>query len=159
MTYEELSTVITQVESVLNSRPLTPLSSDPNDLEVLTPGHFLLQEPPSCIAEPLLPETRSLRNRWQMVQLIVQSFWKRWYIEYMGTLQSRYKWNKQTPTLTEGTLVLIKDPNLPPLRWKLGRIVRTFPGKDNIVRVAEVKTASGSFVRPASKLCPLPLLD
>lgn len=157
LTFEELYTFVVQVEAILNSRPLTPISSDPNDLQALTPGHFLLQEAPSAIVEPHPPTlTISHHKRWKLIQQMVSSFWARWHLEYLGTLQSRYKWNKKNQDLIVGSLVLIREPHIAPLRWRLGRVIRTFPGADNIVRVAEVKTSNGILVRPAAKLCPLP---
>ena len=42
LTYEELSTTLISIEACLNSRPLYALTDDPDDLEVLTPGHFLI---------------------------------------------------------------------------------------------------------------------
>lgn len=56
-------------------------------------------------------------------------------------------------------MVLLKDDNLPPLRWKLGRVVETFveifAGDNGIVRVATVQTEGGRFRRAIQKLCPL----
>lgn len=43
-TFEEITTMLAEIESVLNSRPLCPISDDPNDLSILTPGHFLIGE-------------------------------------------------------------------------------------------------------------------
>jgi hypothetical protein len=78
LTYEELSTTIIQIEASLNSRPLTPLSTDPSDLSVLTPGHFLIGGPLTAHPEPDLssiPEGRL--DRWQLVQRLQQQFWGR----------------------------------------------------------------------------------
>lgn len=158
LTYEEFNTVIVQVEATLNSRPLMPISSDPNDLQALTPGHFLLLETPSSLPEPAPPANVGLHARWTLIQQIVRSFWNRWSREYLCTLQQRTKWTKLGPNTAEGSLVLIREQNLPPLQWRLGRIIRVFPGPDGVVRVAEVRTSSGVITRAMVKLCPLPLL-
>ena len=84
-----------------------------------------------------------------------QSFWKIWSDEYLHHLQQRNKWNVKRPNLNIGDLVAIKEENLPPLRWKIGRIKLTHPGKDNLVRVVTVQTASGDLQRPISKIVPL----
>lgn len=77
----------------------------------------------------------------------------------MQTLQQRSKWRTQQPNLEQGELVLIKNDLLPPTKWSLGRILQCHPGKDNLVRVATVKTASSQFVRPIAKLVRLPLRE
>lgn len=157
---DELQTLACRVEMALNSRPITQMSPDPSDLLPLTPGHFLVMRPLVAPPEPLYAEEEIPRlRRWQHVYAIFQSFWRRWQLEYLNTLQSRAKWTKDTPSLTVGTLVIIKEDNAPPLAWRMGRIVEVFPGKDQRVRVAKVRTATGEFLRPVHKLFPLPLRD
>lgn len=75
VSFEELSTVITQVEAILNSRPLCALSSDPNDLEALTPGHFLIGTALFALPETSVTDIPS--NRYQLLMQFQQSFWKR----------------------------------------------------------------------------------
>ncbi|GFX37155.1 DUF5641 domain-containing protein [Trichonephila clavipes] len=88
--YEELLTLITQIEAILNSRPLTPLSSDVDDLEVLTPAHFLIGRPITAIVEPSLLQCESNRlNVWQRITKSVQTIWKRWSLSYLNSLQQR----------------------------------------------------------------------
>nr|XP_012235935.1 PREDICTED: uncharacterized protein LOC105680081 [Linepithema humile] len=160
LTYEEYNTLLVEIEAVLNSRPLTPLSSNSNDLLALTPTHFLIG---NSLSEPVqnnfvdVPENRL--SRWQHLQKIRQHFWKRWHREYLQTLQTRSKWFSGQKSVEPGDMVLMKDDNLPPLNWKLGRVTETFPGDDGIVRVATVKTSVGAFKRPIKKLCPLPISD
>ncbi|XP_031328450.1 uncharacterized protein LOC116159581 [Photinus pyralis] len=159
LTYEELYTFLTQVEALLNSRPLCAISQDPNDLQALTPSHFLNLEPlNSVIPDPDLSHIKLNRlNRWQLLQRMHHDFWKRWHLEYLHTLQQRSKWYNKTTNIRENALVLIKDEQKTPLFWPLGRIIEVHPGTDGVVRVATVKTSHGIYKRPVVKLCPLPI--
>ncbi|XP_036320220.1 uncharacterized protein LOC118734620 [Rhagoletis pomonella] len=122
LTFEELSTVAVEIEAILNSRPLSQLSSDPNDFEVLTAGHFLVGS----------LEDRNISNldRYDMITAIKQRFWPRWSADYVNELRARVKWTTPAPNLTEDTLVIIHDDNLPPQRWKLGQVESTALGRD-----------------------------
>ncbi|GBM43963.1 hypothetical protein AVEN_197281-1, partial [Araneus ventricosus] len=90
--YEELLTLTTQIEAILDSHPLTPLSADVDDLEVLTPAHFLIGRLITAIVEPSLIdfETNHL-NVWQRITKSVQTIWKRWSLSYLNGLQQRKK--------------------------------------------------------------------
>ncbi|XP_026464750.1 uncharacterized protein LOC113376024 [Ctenocephalides felis] len=161
LTFEEFYTVLTQIEAILNSRPLSPLSSDPNDYNPLTPGHFLIGKPPTSIPDPCvleIPENRL--SCYQRLQRLTQHFWKRWYKEYISELQVRTKWHKYSSELIKvGNMVLLRDENLPPLRWRLGRIITLHPGEDGIVRVITVKTNNNLVKRAVSRICVLPIDD
>ncbi|GFS72576.1 integrase catalytic domain-containing protein [Trichonephila clavipes] len=139
--YEELLTLITQIEAILNSRPLTPLSSDVDDLEVLTPAHFLIGRPITAIVEPSLLQCESNRlNVWQRITKSVQTIWKKWSLSYLNSLQQRKKWIVNKENLKLGDMVLIREENLPPCKWLLGRVVKIYMGKDKKVRVVDIKT-------------------
>ncbi|KAJ0179170.1 hypothetical protein K1T71_004882 [Dendrolimus kikuchii] len=158
LTYEEFSTVLTQIEAVLNSRPLSPMSTDPHDFSPLTPAHFLIGRSlaaPAC--EDLTAATASQLTRYPRIEQLRQHFWKRWSKEYVVELQTRTKWKTNQSEIALDTLVLIKDDNLPPLKWKLGRVVKVFPGNDSVSRVADIRTANGIIRRSFAKICPLPL--
>ncbi|XP_062542557.1 uncharacterized protein LOC134210529 [Armigeres subalbatus] len=152
-------TVLAQVEACLNSRPITPLSSDPNDLQALTPGHFLIGRALNDLPNPnytVIPENRL--RLWERVQRHTQQFWKRWHQEYLTTLQQRYKWSTVNRNLIVGAMVMIQEESLPVLKWSLGRVVDIHPGADGMVRVATVKLPSGTFTkRSISRLCILPV--
>ncbi|XP_049884023.1 uncharacterized protein LOC126379357 [Pectinophora gossypiella] len=158
LTYEELNTTLTQIEAILNSRPLTPLSSDPADCTPLTPGHFIIGRPMTCLPQPdhLDRSTTSL-SRFQRIEQLRQHFWSRWSKEYVAELQQRVKWRSCKDGLELNSLVVVKEDNLPPLKWRLGRIVAVHPGPDGIVRVADIRTSTGVIRRAFSKICPLPV--
>lgn len=92
LTYEKMLTVLTQIEGVINSRPLTLLSDDPSEPAALTPAHFLMTAPlkhlPACASKD---EPTHLLKRYALLDQIVQSFSKRWKLEYLHLLQSRGK--------------------------------------------------------------------
>lgn len=158
-TFEEFSTLLTRIESILNSRPLSAISQNPSELLPLTPGHFLrgapLTAPPETLVE-FQSENLSFINRWKRLKMIQHIFSQRWKDEYVTELQRRYKWKTACNNVKENDFVVIKDDSLPPTEWRLGRITKVIKGKDNNVRVAEIKTQAGNIVRPIVKLCVLP---
>ncbi|XP_061402363.1 uncharacterized protein LOC133338195 [Musca vetustissima] len=74
-------------------------------------------------------------------------------------LQERNKWRTHSASVKEGQMVLLKDENLPPQKWQLGRVLETIRGKDDVVRVAIIKTSSGTCRRAVTKLAVLPIED
>uniref|UniRef100_V5GH76 Integrase catalytic domain-containing protein n=1 Tax=Anoplophora glabripennis TaxID=217634 RepID=V5GH76_ANOGL len=157
LSYEEFVTVLTQIEALLNSRPLCWLSTDPSEPMALTPAHFLTLAPlDSFPANDYSEINKNLLSRKELLDQLVQSFWKRWRNEYLTSLQNRQKWNTPACPVTRGTPVLIQQENVPPLQWPLGIIEEVFPGKDGIIRVALVRTKNTTYKRPVVKLCPLP---
>ncbi|XP_071576788.1 uncharacterized protein [Temnothorax nylanderi] len=157
-TFEELNTFTIEVEGILNSRPITSLSTDPNDILVLTPAHYLIGKPLTTLPEGDLSSVPANRlSTWQHITKVRQDFWARWNLEYLNELQRRNKWIKDGPKLDTGTVVLIKDKNMPCTHWALGRITELHPGADGITRAATIKTAAGLIKRATNCLCPLPL--
>ncbi|XP_029171588.1 uncharacterized protein LOC114940941 [Nylanderia fulva] len=113
-TYVELNTLAVEIEAILNSRPLCPLSIDPNDPIALTPAHLLIGRPftmlPktdfSCVADNRL-------SIWQLITKIRQEFWRQWQLEYLTELQKRQKWIKKDVNLKLNSIVLLIDKNHP----------------------------------------------
>lgn len=160
LTFEEYVTLLTQVEACVNSRPLTVPSSSIEDNSPITPGHFLIGEAPITVPELNFEDiSLSHLDRWQLLQRMMQNFWSRWSLEYLCTLQNRYKWSQKMSEPDVGTIVLVKDERLPPGKWLLARIVDKHPGKDGLTRVVTLKMKDHIFKRPITKICPLDIRD
>lgn len=160
LNFEEFYTLLNQVEAILNSRPILPLSDDPTDMEVLTPAHFLIGGSLVAVPQSRVPDVNINRlQRFKQIQQMLQRFWAIWSRDYLNTLQQRSKWKVVQNNLKEGVLVLIKEDHEPPMHWPLGRVEAVHPGKDGYVRVASVRTKGGVCRRAVTRLCPLPLLD
>ncbi|XP_061400735.1 uncharacterized protein LOC133336443 isoform X2 [Musca vetustissima] len=155
LTYEEISTVLAQIEAVLNSRPLHDLGSGTDYIDTLTPGHFIVGRP--LLEAPAKIDEGSLAcvSRWKLLLRIKNHFWRKWKEEYLTTLQNRPKWRKEDRNLEVGQIVLIRNEETHPARWPLARVTEVQPGKDGIVRVVTLKTQNGEIKRPVHKLCPL----
>lgn len=159
LTFEEMSTILCQIEACLNSRPLCPIDDkDVDSIETLTPGHFLIGEAPITVPGSDLSTTKTSHlSRWQHTQRLLGNFWKAWQQEYLSRLQQRPKWLKKQSEFKIGSIVLIKCDNLPPGKWSLGRITEKHPGADGITRVYSVKSGESVTKRCVSKLCQLPI--
>lgn len=157
LTYEELSTVLAQIEACLNSRPLYQVPSEHNEAMPLTPGHFLIGESPVTVPDVNFEQgSVSPLRRWQFTQRLLQNFWSKWSQDYLTTMLQRHKWSKLTPEPNCGDLVLVKEDDLPPSKWLLGIVDQKHPGLDGVTRVVTLKCKNGKIKRPVSKLCILP---
>ncbi|XP_067650866.1 uncharacterized protein [Haliotis asinina] len=153
LSWDEMSTVFAEVECLVNSRPLTRMSSDPNDLQPITPNNFVLGRASTEIPQGPFQEMTNLQKRFKFVQCLVQQVWKRFLREYVPTLMKRVKWQTKGRQLQVGDMVLLVDINSPRGKWDLARILEVFPGKDGIVRNVKVKTSSGVYQRSVQKCC------
>lgn len=153
LTYDELDTIVCQIEGCLNSRPLSPLTDDPTDVTALTPGHFIIGRPlVTLVDQPVdhLPQNRL--TRWQLIQQFTQRIWQRWQTDVLQGMVNRPKWFAKQRNFQIGDLVVLTDENLPPTRWKLARIINVFPGSDGLIRNVEIRTAERTYRRPITKI-------
>lgn len=136
------------------------MSSDPNDLSVLSSGHFLIGDSLTSLPDLCFSQARhKLLSSWKHIQKVQRDFWTRWHKEYLNELNMCRKWVRGEHNINIGTIVLLRDDNLPPLQWKLGRVTDLHPGEDNNGRVVTVKTATGIKQRNVKKLAPLLSLE
>ena len=158
LTFEELSTIACRVEACLNSRPLMPQSShNPEGIDILTPGHFLMGNMKTALPEDPTPTDRpQLLKKWRRCQAMSHHFWTRWAKEYLNTLQARTKWQTTKTNLQVEDIVVIKPKeHFFSCHWPLGRIIKVLPGKDTLVRAVVVKTVNGTFQRAITQLALL----
>ena len=160
ITDEILATSLTKVENLLNGRPLTHVSIDPNDPEAITPNHLLLGcANPSVPVDVFEKGDLSSKKRWRIVQAIADHFWRRWMREYLPSLTERRKWLQGHKNLAVGDIVLVVDANSSRGHWPVGRVTQVFAGPDKIVRSATIHVRSATKTtelhRPVVKLCLL----
>ena len=156
LTDPQLTTLLTEVERILNSRPLTHLSENIDDFDALTPNHILLGRHRMWHSITDISDADiSSRKKWKQVQALQSMFWSRWVKEYLPTLTRRACWRDRTPNFRVGELVLLQDDDLKRGRWPLARITKVMPGQDGVVRVIEVKTRNGAYKRPSTKVLKL----
>lgn len=161
LTDEQLLTFMTETEKILNDRPITQVSSDPNDPQVLTPNMLLLMKSNACVPQGTFSNNERYAKRWwKQVQYFANVFWRRWVKEYIPNLQSRQKWRNPQRNLNVGDIVLVVDEKTERGMWPIGRILDVSVGRDGHVRSCVVRSRGSEFTKPITKLCLLEgLLD
>jgi len=157
LTHEVLTTLMAEVMAIMNSRPLVPITYDAEIPEILSPAMLLTQKASVTPAPPGDFKLDHLcKGQWRQVQSLADSFWKRWRLEYLATLQPRRKWTREKHNLQEGDVVLIKDVQARRNQWPLGLIVEAIPSSDSRIRKVMVKTFSQGtikeYLRPISEV-------
>ena len=150
-----LNTLFCEVESIINGRPLTRVTNDPDCLEALSPSQLLTLKAP---AGPVTTTDRMdlyVRQRWRQAQYLADVFWARWTKEYLPWLQERQKWTTLRKNLKVGDVVLSLDEKLARGSWPLARVLEVKKDRSGAVRSAKIKTENGVYDRPINKLCML----
>jgi hypothetical protein len=157
MTDWELNSAMIGAEDLVNSRPLTYQSADPNDWTVLTPAMFLHGRLDGQVFPPNIDQLDfDPRVRWRVIQKALADIWNRWMRELRPMLGPRAKWYNDHRDYEVGDAVLMMQKIIPRYRWPIGRVTKVFPGRDGKVRVVEVRTAKeNGLMRPIHHLIPL----
>ncbi|XP_053385697.1 uncharacterized protein LOC128550515 [Mercenaria mercenaria] len=165
---ETLQTLITEVECIINDRPLTHSSTDPTDDVPLTPSHLLYGR---RITTPIYPDDREepeaddmSRDKadklYRFKSATIEHFWSRWKHEYLTSLREFHKHlGGEGDLIRIGDVVQIHDDTLLRSRWSLGVIDDVVTGADGRTRAARVKSRKGIITRPIAKLYPLELIE
>ena len=152
----ELLTLITEIERILNDRPIIQLPSKPDDLSAITPSMILSGSVESDAPFDVFIKADSYRRSWRKTQYLADLIWERWTNQYLPLLQLRHKWFGAVPSLKPGDLVLIVDESTKRGHWPKAMVKEVMPDSNHLVRRVRVRTADGSeFVRDIRKLCLL----
>lgn len=176
LSYEEMDTILIEIEGVINSRPLTYIYGDDLD-EALTPSHLLIgrrllsaipkatedanENDEQTVVE--LIDRPTLNARYKYLQAIIDHFWKRFSSEYLTQLHEHHLSNKmkydEVSKLLLGDVVLIKDDKLKRNCWRRGKVERLIEGRDGRVRGAVLKVCTDEgtshIERPLRRIVPL----
>ncbi len=160
ITHEVLTTFMAEATAIINSRPLVPVSMNPEDPLILTPSTLLTHKYGPCPCPPGEFDHADLyRKQWKQVQNLASTFWDRWRKQYLSTLQPRKKWQLKRQDVTEGSVVLMKDHQTKHNQWPLRHITRVFPSADGRVRNVEIKVMYKEepklFIRPITEVVML----
>ena len=165
ITLEGLQTTIVEIEARLNDRPLTYTSSDVNDPEPISPSHLLhgkrIVTLPHSVTEDDeihdldFGDDSTLRRRAKRQALVIKHFWNRWNGEYLTALRETHRMTgNNDQRVKAGDVVLVHD-DTKRVNWKLAVIESVNKGKDNMIRSANIRTATGRTNCPISRLYPL----
>jgi len=153
LTKNQLRLVLTEIEAVVNNRPLAVVSEDAADLDPITPMELVNGRRLEQIPDPKAPKSSTnFSHLWKRRQTILNQFWRKWYHDYLLEQSVRKIWKTPMKEDLMGKIVLIKDDNLSRNVWILGRIVDILPSRDGLVRNVMVKTPTSLLRRAVQKL-------
>ena len=156
LTKTELETLLFEIESCVNSRPLVYSGDDSDSSSPLTPSHFLIGRSSGFQSKPVeqpagvSPVSLSIRARRRRERL--DRFWDVWSAEYLRQLPVSVRKFRQHGQLKVGSVTLIRDENVPRLMWPLAVVTKLYASPDGVVRTADLRTARGMRTRAVHRL-------
>ena len=150
-----MATVFAEVQCLVNSRPLGYPSNEANDLQPITPNHFILGRATTEVPQGPFRETKNSRKRFEFVQALAQQVLNRFHREYLQTLMQRAKWQSKERQFKIGDIVLMVDSNVARGKWNLARVIEVYPGRDGVARNGKLKTKCGEYKRSVQRCCQI----
>ena len=145
LTDEDFSTATCVISAVLNSRPISKLSDDPDDIRTLSPAQLMSGVTDATVDPSQFLDCDGYRRSYKMLREAVNIWWYKWQRLYLSTLQQRQKWHTPARNLKIGDLVLMVEPKLARGHWLKAMVTQTFPDKWGVVRKVQVRTAKKTF--------------
>lgn len=171
LTYDELATILTEIESTLNNRPLTYLYGDDEGTSyAVTPadliyGHRIASTSSNQQYE-VVSTAKSLTKRAKYQCCIMNNFINQWKKDYLLSLQERRgitRPSSNTRGVKEGDIVILKEEGTARCLWKLARVIEAIKGRDGTIRSARIQLMRGDrsvyLRRPIQHLVPLEVDD
>lgn len=156
-TFEELTTIASRIEAIMNSRPIISVTDDPNDFRIITPAHLITGKEITGMPEPDFSNCKfNALKRFDRVLKAQQELWAIIMREHIATHRRRAKDRAVQDNLRPGMKVMIHVDKQPSLVWPIGKIIAVYPGKDNLIRVVDVETPDGIYQRSVNKIAVLP---
>ena len=157
LSYDEMTTLLKEIESIINSRPITYVYND-EVVEPLTPSHLLIGKRTTQLpTDEIYSNDSDDRNRYR--ERLRGLFEKRWKKEYLAELQEYHIMTRKAKGVEivpqVGDVVIMKDSS-PRCNWKLVKVVKLHESNDGKVRSVEVlKPNKRTVNRPPQLLIPL----
>ncbi|XP_011884110.1 PREDICTED: uncharacterized protein LOC105571256 [Vollenhovia emeryi] len=157
--YEDLNTILCDAEAIINTRPLTYLSEDPEDLRPLSPSMFLQENREYGVPDCDMLYRTKLEGKFKHRQKILEDLRKRFRVEYLGQLSLKNGKKGERRKIKIGDIVLIGDDTNRRISWPLARVMNAIPGRDGQERVFVLKTEKGLFKRAVQRVYPLEIVQ
>ena len=148
----ELYACLFEVGNLVSQHPIGRIPNDPGDGAYLCPKDLLLGRATSEVPQGPFNDTKNPRRRLEFVQRIVDSSWKRWRRDIFPSLAPRKKWHVEKRDVQVDNVVTLADSNTVRVKLAVGRIINVYPGSDGRVRNIRVKTATGEYNHPVTKI-------
>ena len=146
-TDEALYTFLCEIECIINQHPLTAISDDVNDIDILTPNHFLIGEAHlNQFPGEFSSKEINYPKKWGAVQAASDMLWNCWRKEYLPTLTQRRGGLLKERNFKKGDLVILQEKNVPRSHWPIGRVMEIYPGQDSVVCIVKLRTPTNEIV-------------
>ena len=169
VTFEELRTILIEIEAVLNNRPLTYVYDDENGVSYpLTPSQLVYGRQLTMTVDgrqtEIVSTYQSLTKKAQHHNRLLNRFALQWGKEYLLGLRERYQTSSaqgcNQTALNNGDVVLLKNEGTARCLWKLAKVVELLQGRGGAVRAAKVQVLNTDkrivlLRRPIQHLVPL----